>query len=502
MKFSQKALSLITIALLLLSGVELSYAMMAILIETQYIGEIVIPLGGNSNVNWYIATTIISSVVLGAMAYLVHSVQDKEEQAARLVEWTGIVQDALLGVRYPLSRENLQPVGEKLVALFPRNKGWMMVVLSPGLLMKGEMMRRKYIKIRSKEFDSVWAESALMEKLEDPQLTSFGREVSCAEKDFERGLEWVYKSSGGISGGDLSVGIFIALPQSPGIERSALFTTSMDSVLSLFVRQLGVLLVDILDRKENANGEYFALVVKGVVHELAGDLQRITSRSVNDHLALTEYMKDIGVQPTDPFAKEYRWRANRLNAGLMDSAQMIDLIRSIPYLQQNRLGVDKTQKVEFGEMISAVIGDISQMFPTVSITSKGLFAKTKEEKIYLQAGTGVRNIFVNTIKNAASFSPEFGEVVVQCSLKNGQLKVVVTDEGPGVSRDDVDHIFDLSSKSKPRADGQRGMGVGLTICRMIARSYGGDIKCIPNTKVHGGRFEILLPIARIGEEEV
>jgi two-component system sensor histidine kinase MprB len=102
---------------------------------------------------------------------------------------------------------------------------------------------------------------------------------------------------------------------------------------------------------------------------------------------------------------------------------------------------------------------------------------------------------VNVLDNAAKWSPPGGRVEVRLwadeATKTWHLSV--TDEGPGISTDDLPHVFDrfyraASARSMP------GSGLGLAIVKKVVASHGGavEVTCPPEG---GTRVEIVLPLA-------
>jgi two-component system, LuxR family, sensor kinase FixL len=71
---------------------------------------------------------------------------------------------------------------------------------------------------------------------------------------------------------------------------------------------------------------------------------------------------------------------------------------------------------------------------------------------------------------------------------SGDLEIRVTDNGPGISPDIADRLFDPFSTTK-----QSGTGLGLAISRTIAHAHGGNIECRP-VAPHGACFSVRLPV--------
>jgi two-component system sensor histidine kinase MprB len=93
----------------------------------------------------------------------------------------------------------------------------------------------------------------------------------------------------------------------------------------------------------------------------------------------------------------------------------------------------------------------------------------------------------NLLDNAATHSPPGGVVEVDA----GPFGVRVRDHGPGISGDDLPHLFDrfyrgASARSRP------GSGLGLAIVRQVAEQHGGDVRA-GNAPGGGAEFVLTLP---------
>jgi len=78
--------------------------------------------------------------------------------------------------------------------------------------------------------------------------------------------------------------------------------------------------------------------------------------------------------------------------------------------------------------------------------------------------------FANLLDNAAKWSPAGAHVEVQ--LRDGEL--VVRDHGPGISDDDLPHVFERFYRATA-ARGMPGSGLGLAIVRQVAEAHGGTV---------------------------
>jgi CheY-like chemotaxis protein/nitrogen-specific signal transduction histidine kinase len=108
----------------------------------------------------------------------------------------------------------------------------------------------------------------------------------------------------------------------------------------------------------------------------------------------------------------------------------------------------------------------------------------------------VRQIAVNLIGNAAKFT-ERGLISVVTHIDDGpdgrcQVKIDVTDTGPGIAQEQLGTLFDAFVQGDPSLVRRHGgTGLGLTISRALARAMGGDLM-VASTLGEGSTFTLRL----------
>jgi signal transduction histidine kinase len=125
--------------------------------------------------------------------------------------------------------------------------------------------------------------------------------------------------------------------------------------------------------------------------------------------------------------------------------------------------------------------------------------------VYLGDVDRVRQVLVNVLGNAVSFTPVGGRVAVvaarvcEAPAASGLVggpwcSIRVEDTGPGIPCDKIEHVFEpfvqLSS------DGQatrKGTGLGLTVSRQLALLMGGDLTVESAGVGVGATFTLWLP---------
>ncbi|HUR92755.1 MAG TPA: GAF domain-containing sensor histidine kinase [Gemmatimonadaceae bacterium] len=110
--------------------------------------------------------------------------------------------------------------------------------------------------------------------------------------------------------------------------------------------------------------------------------------------------------------------------------------------------------------------------------------------------TKVRQILINLLTNALKFTPAGGTVSVSAEVRDGRVLISVSDSGRGIPAEDIASVFEpfvqLDRGSTPTP--YQGVGLGLSICRQLARGMDGDL-CVVSEVGVGSTFTVNLPAA-------
>ncbi|MDP2011830.1 MAG: ATP-binding protein [Phenylobacterium sp.] len=209
--------------------------------------------------------------------------------------------------------------------------------------------------------------------------------------------------------------------------------------------------------------------------------------------------------------------------GVLGMAQAMAMDHMTP-VQQERLGVIR----QSGEALLAILNDVLDLskieagkleleiveFDLGDLThgTYSTFTAIAQKKglsfvMDVQAARGrysgdptrLRQILSNLISNALKFT-EQGEIRVAATYVDGELFLSVQDTGPGIAAESLPRLFekfDQLDSSTTRRFG--GTGLGLAICRDLAELMGGRMS-VKSEPRRGSRFELRLPLERLGDE--
>jgi len=187
------------------------------------------------------------------------------------------------------------------------------------------------------------------------------------------------------------------------------------------------------------------------------------------------------------------------------------------------MGEDGLVKAEYGRDLNLIIGEADRLSQSVtqllSFARKGspgelpcrlselinsvielLRAEVEERNVTIErssegdpqldgnAAAALRDSLSNLLVNAIQASPPGGRVSLETRMLEGVTLIAISDDGPGISPEFYDRIWEPFFTTK-----QRGTGLGLAIVRKRMEEAGGAARLVTAGNGQGARFELRLP---------
>jgi signal transduction histidine kinase len=105
----------------------------------------------------------------------------------------------------------------------------------------------------------------------------------------------------------------------------------------------------------------------------------------------------------------------------------------------------------------------------------------------------VRQVIFNLLSNAVKFTPAGGAVDVSAEQVDGEVRVAVTDTGPGLAPDDHERVFDEFQQTETGIELREGTGLGLALSKRLVELHGGRI-WVDSELGRGSTFVFTLPL--------
>jgi signal transduction histidine kinase len=107
----------------------------------------------------------------------------------------------------------------------------------------------------------------------------------------------------------------------------------------------------------------------------------------------------------------------------------------------------------------------------------------------------LKRVLRNLVDNAIKYSPEGGAITIRSRAIPGYLEISVQDEGIGLTRGQQKRVFDKFYQVGAPGVDKGGVGVGLTISKLIVESHGGQIG-VTSEPGAGSTFTFTVPLVK------
>jgi signal transduction histidine kinase len=104
----------------------------------------------------------------------------------------------------------------------------------------------------------------------------------------------------------------------------------------------------------------------------------------------------------------------------------------------------------------------------------------------------IRQVIFNLLSNAVKFTPRGGRVELTSVRLDGEVRVSVTDTGPGIEAADQERIFEEFQQTEAGAGQREGTGLGLALSKRLVELHGGRI-WVDSEPGDGSAFVFTLP---------
>jgi len=106
----------------------------------------------------------------------------------------------------------------------------------------------------------------------------------------------------------------------------------------------------------------------------------------------------------------------------------------------------------------------------------------------------MRQVLLNLLSNSVKYNREDGEIELSLIEANQKLKLSIRDTGPGMSEEQLPHVFERFYRADQARThgGNIGTGLGLAITQAIVKAHGGQIT-VESTPDVGSTFHLSLP---------
>lgn len=323
--------------------------------------------------------------------------------------------------------------------------------------------------------------------LEGKILEASGRAVLTTGYDspmlFSMGIDQLHAPDRDLTGVDLSL---LAISEETMTYKSLLHTRSGQMIPVEVharpvdidgVRHLQWIMRDVTERKnlDSLRDELIAMVY----HDLRSPLANVVS-SLDVLKTMLAEANDASVHSILKIAQRSTERIQRLTNSLLD-VNRLHAGQEIMSLRPTRLQ----------ELVHDAVDAIDLVLAS---KSQALEVNLPDDlpPAYVDSDM-IRRVLINLLENAIKFTQNQGSIQIGASQEAGWVHVWVQDNGRGIPQEEQAYIFDKFTRVRPRDEESKGLGLGLTFCRLAVEGHGGHI-WVESPPGAGSKFTFTLPL--------
>ena len=279
-------------------------------------------------------------------------------------------------------------------------------------------------------------------------------------RPYDHGVEWVAYSTAGLTQNGQTIGVLLLTsPMQGTMER--LFGTVDRLAAALKAK----------GESEKKAKEFLKDTISDISHQLKTPLA-----------ALMMYQEILESEPEN--SDTVREFASKMGASLQRMEQLIQSMLKITRLDSGSI-VFERRDILVTELIDRAIRDLQTR---ADQEGKTIQIEGKPEERLLCDPEWTSEALGNLVKNALDHTAAGGHIRIAWSRTPAMLQIRVSDNGNGISSEDIHHIFKRFYRSRHTLDAP-GIGLGLPLAKSIVEGQGGVIT-VQSTPGEGATFTV------------
>ena len=200
------------------------------------------------------------------------------------------------------------------------------------------------------------------------------------------------------------------------------------------------------------------------IEALRKDLIANVSHELRTPLSLIQGYAEMIRDVSGP---EKEKREKHIGIIIDESKRLSYVVDDILNLSQIQSGYIETDKIECS--VNSLIDSVTKKYEILSQqTGVRIDSKLDRDVTIIADKTKIEQVIYNLVNNAINHTDQDGKILISTHIEAEEVKIEVVDNGEGIDKKDIDHIWDRYYKNdKTSRRGNLGTGLGLSIVKNI-----------------------------------
>jgi len=173
-------------------------------------------------------------------------------------------------------------------------------------------------------------------------------------------------------------------------------------------------------------------------------------------------------------------------------SRLVNDLLDVSRVTQGKISLNRLP-LDLGELVTRCVETLKE---TDGADGRDIDVQFDADNLTIEADeVRVEQIILNLLTNAIKFTEPDGLIEVAVSREDGNALFTVTDDGAGISPDELPNIFKPFHQADVGSVEAGGMGLGLALVEQLTRLHGGSVAVSSPGPGQGSRFEVRLPLA-------
>ena len=246
---------------------------------------------------------------------------------------------------------------------------------------------------------------------------------------------------------------------------------------------------DITENKNAALAQQQAALAERGIQAKSQFLSRMSHELRTPLNAVLGFTQLLQIEASRDGQEEHLAKLEHIRAAGDHLLSLINDVLDLSALESGELRLS-LRPVELGELVHQSLPLLHSLAAQHGVA----LATGKAEGTARADPTRLRQVLINLVSNAIKYNRRGGQVLVETSVDDGETMLVVRDTGRGLSRDQIDNLFEPFNRFGVESEGIEGTGIGLTIVRALVDGMNGRIS-VSSELGEGTAFTVRLPAA-------